>query len=149
MEAPPSRSRPLFIPPSFVKSPSFSGTVSFPTEIPKNETQINAAITITSIEQPIILFFILFPHFTQKDGRERPSSVFCSVFDVELFLESVNASARIDQFLFTGEEGVALGTDFNANIVLRRTRRNFVSADAFDDGFFVLGMYSVFHLVSS
>lgn len=74
---------------------------------------------------------------------------FSLVFDVELFLESVNASARIYQLLFAGEEGVALGTDFNADVVLRRTRGNFISANAFDDGFFILGMYSVFHLVSS
>lgn len=70
-----------------------------------------------------------------------------SVFDVEFFLESVNASAGVNQFLLTCKERMAFGTDFNADVVFCGAGRDFVAAYAFDDSFFVFRMYSVFHRV--
>lgn len=63
-----------------------------------------------------------------------------------LLLEAVDASFRIDQLLFAGEERVAARTDFHADIALMSgTRLELVSAGANDIHFFVSRVDSRFH----
>ena len=61
--------------------------------------------------------------------------------------ETLNAARSVDQFLFPGEKRVALGTNFNRNILLCRTNFNFIAAGALDGGVVVLGMGIRFHKI--
>ena len=63
----------------------------------------------------------------------------------ETLLESVNASAGINQLLLAGIERVALGADLNTNVLLGRTSGKDIAARAADGGLFVLGMDTFLH----
>jgi hypothetical protein len=63
----------------------------------------------------------------------------------ETLLELVNTSAGVNKLLLAGEERVALGANFNAEIALGGTARNFVAACASDNAFFVFGMDAFLH----
>jgi hypothetical protein len=64
-----------------------------------------------------------------------------------LSAETLDPSGGVDQLLLSGEERVALGTDFNTDIGFGGTDGHFVAAGATNDGFFVIGMNSAFHLI--
>ena len=70
------------------------------------------------------------------------------LFHVETLLEAVNASAGIDQLLLAGEEGVALGANFDLQLTLHRTRLKRLTAHATDDGLAIFGMDLFFHALS-
>ena len=65
------------------------------------------------------------------------------------FLELINTSAAVDELLLTGEERVALGTDFYLDVLLGRTSFNYVAACALDGRGLVIGMDTVFHYVTA
>ena len=67
------------------------------------------------------------------------------LLQTELRIELRNASAGIDQLLLAGEEGVTLRADFYANILLRRTCLNYITAGAFDSSLLIIGMDSFLH----
>jgi hypothetical protein len=70
---------------------------------------------------------------------------------LELFIfspESFDAPRRINQFLFSSIEGVALGTNFHPYFLLGGTCRDFVATSAFDYRAMVFRMNIVFHLYS-
>ena len=56
-----------------------------------------------------------------------------------------DTSAGIHQLLLAGEEGVTLRADFHANILLRRTCLNHITAGAFDSSLLIIGMDSFLH----
>jgi hypothetical protein len=61
-------------------------------------------------------------------------------------LEAVNATGGIDQLLLTGEEWVAAGADFHADVAfVRGTRLEVVAAGADDADFVVSGVNSSLH----
>ena len=61
-------------------------------------------------------------------------------------LELVNASACVNELLLTGEEGVALGANFNSHFAaLGGTGNNSFAASALNDTLYVIGMDSAFH----
>ena len=65
---------------------------------------------------------------------------------LESFLELVNTSAGVNELLFAGEEGMALGADINSQVAaLSGLGFNSLAASASDDAGFVIGMDSVFH----
>ena len=70
-----------------------------------------------------------------------PDSVFNPVFS----LEFLYATSRVHKLLFAGKERVALGTDFNVNILHRGTRLDDVAAGTIDRRFFILRMDTLFH----
>ena len=70
------------------------------------------------------------------------------LFHVETLLEAVNASAGIDQLLLAGEEGVALGANFDLQFTLHGTRLKRLTAHATDDGLAIFGMDLFFHALS-
>lgn len=60
-----------------------------------------------------------------------PASLFRLDITV-FFLEFLDPARAVDEFLLTGEKGMAGGADFNADFFFRRTRRERVSAGARD-----------------
>lgn len=59
--------------------------------------------------------------------------------------EFVNTTRCIDQLLFTGEEGMALRTDFNGDITDGRMGLKFIAARAANSAEFILRVNSFFH----
>ena len=64
-----------------------------------------------------------------------------SKFSVEFF----NTPAGVYQLLFACIEWVALGADFNSDILLCASRLNNLSASAFYRSFLIIGMYTFLH----
>ena len=71
--------------------------------------------------------------------------VVSELLQTELLVELSNAAAGIDQLLLASEEGVTLRADFHANILLRRTCLNHITAGAFDSSLLIIGMDSFLH----
>lgn len=75
-------------------------------------------------------------------ANEKPANKSASVFLAEL----VNAAAGVDDLLLARIKRVAVGTDFDLQIVAqRRTRNECVTASAGNVGLFVFGMDIGFH----
>ena len=66
----------------------------------------------------------------------------------EALLEAIDAAAAIHQLLLAGEEGMALGADFNTQFLLGGTGLESFTAHAAHDGLFVLGMDLFLHSIS-
>ena len=62
----------------------------------------------------------------------------------ETLLEAVNTSACINKLLLTGVERMALGADFNSDVLLSGTGLDHITACAGDSGLNVVGMNSFF-----
>ena len=75
----------------------------------------------------------------------RISSVF--LLQAEALVEAINTSTSVNQLLLAGIERVALGADFNTNVLLGRTSGKDIAACATDSGLFVLGMDTFLHFV--
>ena len=73
-----------------------------------------------------------------------------SLLAIVLFIESLNASASINELLLTRKEGMALGADFNLHLryVLSGAREEAVTASAGDGDFMVIRMNTFFHFDS-
>lgn len=68
--------------------------------------------------------------------------------DVESLLEALDASAGVDQLLLTCEEGVAVGADFNTQVLLCGACYEGVATCACNCCLLVVGMDSLFHSIS-
>ena len=69
---------------------------------------------------------------------------------LESLLELINTSACINKLLLAGEEGVALGADFNSHLAtVGGTSGDSLTACALDNNFLVLRMDSCLHFNSS
>ena len=67
---------------------------------------------------------------------------------LESLLELINTTAHVDKLLLAGEEGVALGANFNSHFASRGgSGRNSFAASATDYALFILGMNSGFHFI--
>ena len=62
-------------------------------------------------------------------------------------LELINASAAVNELLTAGIEGVALGADFNTNVLLGGASRKDVATRAADRGLFILGVDTFLHFL--
>ena len=74
-----------------------------------------------------------------------PSLLGRKLLKVELLLELVHASACIDKLLLAGEEGMALGTDINFQILLDGLGVVHRTASASDGSVLVIGMDALLH----
>ena len=74
-----------------------------------------------------------------------PLPVFKILVEIEALLESVYTSAGIDQLLLTREVRVALGADFNADVLLCRAGVDDITACTGNGGLLVFGMQSFLH----
>ncbi len=64
---------------------------------------------------------------------------------VETLVEALDASAGVDQLLLTGKERVALGTNFNSDVLLRGKNLDNITAVAGNGGLFAYGMDAFLH----
>lgn len=86
----------------------------------------------------------------RKGIRRARYAVFVMITDelprgFETFLELIDTSACIDEFLFTREERMAFRTDFDAQIRFRGSCLHFFTASASDNDVFINGMDFFFH----
>ena len=65
--------------------------------------------------------------------------------DAEALLEAIHATAAVHQLLLAGEEGVALGANFNPQFLLGGAGFKGFAAHAAHDGLLVLGMDLFLH----
>ena len=73
--------------------------------------------------------------------------VISKLLDAVLLVELINTAAGVDQLLLAGVEGVALGADFNGDVLLGGAGLDDVAAGASDGGLLVIGMDSFLHCV--
>ena len=69
------------------------------------------------------------------------------LFQTKSLVETVNTSTGIDQLLLAGVERVALGADFDTDLLLGGTGGKDVTTVATDRSLFVLGMDTFSHVV--
>ena len=69
------------------------------------------------------------------------------LLQVESLIEPINTSTGVNQLLLAGIERVALGADFNADLLLGGTGRKDVATGAANGSLFVLGMDTFLHVV--
>jgi hypothetical protein len=97
---------------------------------------------------------VLFFYISIKIGKGRTFcvlpfpeyQVYNLLLETVLLVELVNAAAGVDQLLLAGVEGMALGADFNGDILLCGTGLDYVAAGALDGGLLVIRMNSFFHI---
>ena len=94
-----------------------------------------------------------------EDGTQKAECILHSAFcrkgplfndqllDAVLLVELINTAAGVDQLLLAGVEGVALGADFNGDVLLGGAGLDDVAAGASDGGLLVIGMDSFLHCV--
>ena len=89
--------------------------------------------------------------FSKKNGvrpiksRTPFSDRKCLLHVGKTLLELINASACINKLLLAGEEGMALGTNFHADILLGGAGLDHVTAGTGDGGLLVVGMDALLH----
>ena len=66
-------------------------------------------------------------------------------FQTKALVETFDTAAGVHQLLFTGEERMALGTDFHTDIRFRLTCLDHVTASAGNGGLCIVRMDSLFH----
>ena len=75
------------------------------------------------------------------------SAEFLLLLQAKTLVEAINTSTGVNQLLLAGIERVALGADFNTNVLLGGTGRKDVATGTADRGLFVLGMDTFLHFV--
>ena len=69
------------------------------------------------------------------------------LLQAESLVETINTSTGVNQLLLAGIERVALGADFNADVLLSGAGRKDVATGTTDRCLFVIGMDTVLHVV--
>ncbi len=69
------------------------------------------------------------------------------LLQIESLVETVNTSTGVNQLLLAGIERVALGADFNLDVLLGGTSSKLVATSATDGGLFVSGMDAFLHFI--
>ena len=69
------------------------------------------------------------------------------LLQTESLIETINTSTGVNQLLSAGIERVALGADFNLDVLLGRTGCKDVTASATNGCLFVIGMDTFLHVV--
>ena len=69
------------------------------------------------------------------------------LLQAKTLVETVNTSTGVNQLLLAGVERVALGADFNTNVLLGGASGKDIATRATDRGLFVLGMDTFLHFV--
>ena len=70
----------------------------------------------------------------------------CRLFHAVTLLELINTSAAVNEFLAAGVEGVALGADFNGDVLLGAAGFDHGAAGAADGRRLIIGMDAFFHV---
>ena len=69
------------------------------------------------------------------------------LLDTKSLVEPINASTGVNQLLLAGIERVALGADFNTDVLLGGASRKDVATSTADGSLFVVGMDAFSHFV--
>ena len=69
------------------------------------------------------------------------------LLQIESLVEPINTSTGVNQLLLAGVERVALGADFNSDVLLGGTGRKDVATGTANRGLVVFGMESFLHVV--
>ena len=69
------------------------------------------------------------------------------LLQAKALVEPVNPSTSVNQLLLAGIEGVALGADFNTNVLLGGASRKDVATSTADRGLFIFGVDTFLHFV--
>lgn len=88
--------------------------------------------------------------FSQKRKKAMPMHRFLHaglLVQLESLFESVHSAACIDQLLLAGVEGVALGTNFDLDILLGGSSLNHIAACTANGGLLIVGVDSFLHRV--
>ena len=70
-----------------------------------------------------------------------------SLLQAESLVEPINTSTGVNQLLLAGIERVALGADFNSDVLLSGTGRKDVATGTANGSLFVIGMDTFLHFV--
>ena len=89
----------------------------------------------------------------EKEQAVTQPALFCPNRLPKLLLEGrdsllklIHASTGVNELLLTGEEGMALGANFNSHLAaLGGTGNDSLAASALNDTLYVIGMDSAFH----
>ena len=84
---------------------------------------------------------------TQKETSLHHWCRLCILLNTKSLVETVNTSTGGNQLLLAGIERVALGADFNSDVLLGRTGGKGITAGAANSSLFVLGMDAFSHVV--
>ena len=84
----------------------------------------------------------------KKQSALRNRSADFVLLQAESLVETVNTSTGVNQLLLAGIERVALGADFNSDVLLGRTSGKDIAASAADGSLIVLGMETFLHCCS-
>ena len=79
-----------------------------------------------------------------------PHRIRCGLYfllQAETLVKTIDTSTGVNQLLLAGIERVALGADFNTDILLGRAGGKSVTAGAADGGLLVFGMDAFSHVV--
>ena len=79
----------------------------------------------------------------KRDGESRPHLLFGS--HAVALLEAIHTAAGVHQLLLAGKERVALGADFNAQLLLGRARHEGIAAHAGNGRLLILRMNAFLH----
>ena len=69
------------------------------------------------------------------------------LLQAKTLVETINTSTGVNQLLLAGIERVALGADFNSDVLLGGTGRKDVATGTANRGLFVIGMDTFLHVV--
>ena len=83
----------------------------------------------------------------KKTALRHRSAVFACLLQAKTLVETINTSTGVNQLLLAGIERVALGADFNTDLLLGGAGGEGVAASATDGGLLVLRMDAFFHVV--
>ena len=84
-------------------------------------------------------------YLTKNPHHESVVRNFLLLLQAKTLVEAINTSTGVNQLLLAGIERVALGADFNANVLLGRTGRDDVTTGTADGGLFVVRMDTFLH----
>ena len=84
----------------------------------------------------------------KKTALRHRSAVFACLLQAKTLVETINTSTGVNQLLLAGIERVALGADFNSNVLLGGTSSKDIAASAADGSLIVLGMETFLHCCS-
>ena len=70
----------------------------------------------------------------------------CLLVQTKLLVEAADTATGVHHLLLAGEEGVTLGANFHADILLGGAGGDHVAASAGDGSLLIVGMYILLHL---
>ena len=84
----------------------------------------------------------------KKPALRHRSAGFACLLQAKTLVETINTSTGVNQLLLAGIERVALGADFDSDVLLGRTSGKDIAASAADGSLIVLGMETFLHCCS-